>query len=195
MGFGYKTSWIAVRDGAAAEVATALGLGQVVPMSWDEGTDRAYDQGVYVSAPVSGWVLAHGRDLGLDGDHADFLPRLADLSRALGEVCFFGTHRVSEYHAWALCRDGHVRRAYCIGDGQVHQFHGPVSEIEQALGVGTMPFPDDPGALGDSEWSAWWAAAPSEDHVMLVAGAWSLNPLDIHDVPDPGLYASARRVG
>ncbi|MEU8077911.1 hypothetical protein AB0B31_20935 [Catellatospora citrea] len=191
MSFGYKTEWIAVRERSLDDLVTALSLGDVEPMSWEEGTDRAYGQGVYVGGPVSGWVLAHGRHLILHGGHAEFTAQLAQLSAALGEVQFFGTHRGVDYAAWAWARDGRVLRAYCMGDGQMYQFHGEVTEIEHTLGVGTAPYPDEPDALDDEQWAAWWRTHPGEDHVMQVAGAWSINPLDIENVPHPGLYAPA----
>ena len=43
-GFGYKTSWLAVRDRPASVVADALGLVDRRPADWADGTDEAYRQ-------------------------------------------------------------------------------------------------------------------------------------------------------
>ncbi|MFC7761460.1 hypothetical protein ACFQY4_28005 [Catellatospora bangladeshensis] len=122
MAIGYKTVWIAVRDRSAADVAAALGLTGLQLMAWEDGTDRAYGQGVYVGGPVAGWTLAHGRHLPLISDYAGFPGRLSSLSTVLGEVQFFGTHRGVGYAAWAHARDGRVLRAYSVGDGELHHF-------------------------------------------------------------------------
>lgn len=61
MGFGYKTSWLAVRGATVAEVADVLRLGGRREAGWTEGTAAAYREGIYVAGPVDGWTLAHGR--------------------------------------------------------------------------------------------------------------------------------------
>lgn len=198
MGFGYKTAWIAVRDVSVSEVATALGLDPIKPLPWGEGTERAYEQGVYVAGPVSGWVLAHGaRTLGdlLDATRPDFVERLTQLSTALGEVQFFGTHRVVEYHAWAHAQAGRVLRAYCyVGEtGQVPLFLGEPSDAERELGVGTRQAPDDTEAW-DTDRDEWLATTPSEEHVLQVAGRWSADPSGIDDMPSVGLYGETAAV-
>lgn len=92
MGFGYKTSWLAVEGRTAADVADALELHDREVLDWATGTERAYEYGVYVAASVSGWTLAHGRlHLPADFDAADprFCDWLRQLSRSLGEVQYF----------------------------------------------------------------------------------------------------------
>ncbi|BCJ74814.1 hypothetical protein CS0771_43580 [Catellatospora sp. IY07-71] len=191
MAIGYKTTWIAVRERSAADVAAALGLTGLQPLPWEDGTDRAYGQGVYVGGPVAGWTLAHGRHLPLISDYAEFPGRLSSLSTALGEVQFFGTHRGVGYAAWAHARHGRVLRAYSIGDGELHHFRGEPTDIERALGKATLPYPQDPDSLDDDGWDAWWRTVPGETDVMRVAGAWSVDPTLIEDVPSLGLYTSA----
>ena len=88
MGFGYKTSWIAVRDRTASQVAEALGLTRFRTMAFREGTELGYAAGLYVAPPYEGWTLAHGRALtaGIDPTSPAFVDWLARLSRTLGEV-------------------------------------------------------------------------------------------------------------
>jgi hypothetical protein len=100
--FGYKTQWLAVRNGSVEAVAAPLGLSGADPVEWSAGCDRAYESGVFVADPVDGWVLAHGaRTLGawLDATQPHFPDRLKQLSTALGEVQFFATNRIVEHHA------------------------------------------------------------------------------------------------
>ncbi|MBV1856591.1 hypothetical protein [Catellatospora tritici] len=196
MGFGYKTQWIAVRDGEVDAVSRALGLVDPVPMGWDEGADAAYAQGVYVTPPVHGWVLAHGRHLTVpDPGDQGFAARLEELSEQFGEVQFFGTHRVVEYHAWVLARGGALERGYCyVGDrGEVPLFVGEPTPVECELGKGLLPLSEDCADWGDSEWERWHATTPSEDDVMAVAARWSVDPSELTGVPGPGLYAATVR--
>ncbi|MGW0434094.1 hypothetical protein ACWDV4_16335 [Micromonospora sp. NPDC003197] len=197
MGFGYKTTWIAVRDVTVNDVAAALGLELASPLPWSEGVEAAYRGGVYVAGPVSGWVLAHGADTLsdlLDATTPEFVEQLAQLSAVLGEVQFFGTHRVVEYHAWAHARAGQVLRAYCyVGEsGEVPQFVGEPSDAERELGVGTRPAPADLDDLTDDEWDEWFATTPDEEHVMQVASRWSVDPSKIDDLPSLGLYGATK---
>ncbi|WP_175439934.1 hypothetical protein [Micromonospora nigra] len=116
-GFSYKTSWLAVRNRTPGEVADVLGLHRREVLDWATGTERAYRHGVHVSAPVSGWTLAHGRrhiPPGFDATEPPFPDWLRVLSRRLGEVQFFANERVPDYHAWARSRDGELLRAYCF---------------------------------------------------------------------------------
>jgi hypothetical protein len=48
MGFGYKTTWLAVRDRSTQDVVDALRLTDRERLSWDVGVERAYKSGVYV---------------------------------------------------------------------------------------------------------------------------------------------------
>src|SRR5262249_23606728 len=47
---------------------------------------------------------------------AEWAPFLQDLSKKLGHVQYFGTHRVSSYVAWAKAERGHIIRAYGWAD-------------------------------------------------------------------------------
>ncbi|GAB3516644.1 hypothetical protein GCM10027575_38320 [Phytohabitans suffuscus] len=83
MGFSYKTSWLAVPGGSTEDVADALGLSDRSRLGFAQGTELAYQTGVYVTAPVNGWTLAHGaHDLSLYLDATDlrFPERLSALS-------------------------------------------------------------------------------------------------------------------
>jgi hypothetical protein len=152
--FGPKTGWIAVRGASVEAVTAALGLRKAHPMPWDEGVEAAYDQGVFVCPPVSGWVLAAGADILLG--KVD----LAGISRRLGtQVQIFRTHRIPEHHEWALADSGtELRWLRYQGESGEHQQSGKPTQIEESL-----------AATGAD-------AMISEDDVFTVAGVWSLDP-------------------
>jgi hypothetical protein len=195
VGFGYKTTWLAVRNRTPGEVADALGLRDREVLDWATGTERAYIDGVYVATPVPGWTLAHGRrHVPPDFDATDprFPDRLRALSRLLGEVQFFANERVPEYHAWALARDGQLLRAYCyVGErGEVMMFAGEPTADEVRLGIGIRDSEPARENWGDDEWEAWFATTPHEADVMAMAGCWSVDPTTIDHVAvtDPGIF-------
>lgn len=197
MGFGYKTSWLAVPGRSTEDVADALGLSDRSRVDFARGTELAYQTGVYVAPPIGGWTLAHGaHDLSLyfDGTDPRFSDRLSALSLRLGEVRFFGTHRVPEYHAWAWASDGRLIRAYCyIGErGEVPLFIGAPTEAERIADVGTRSLDGDTGRWTDDDWEAWYETVPRESDVMRIAGAWSIDPGDIDDreVSGEGWYGN-----
>ncbi len=194
-GFGYKTSWLAVRNRTPVEVADALGLYDRELLDWATGTGRAYQHGVYVAAPVPGWTLAHSRrhlPPGFDAAESSFPDWLTALSRQLGEVQFFANERVPDYHAWAWARDGELMRAYCfIGElGEVPLFVGAATADEIELGIGIRGLTPGCENWSDEEWTAWYDTTPCESDVLAIAGRWSIAPTAIDDatVTTPGIY-------
>ncbi|MEV4630716.1 hypothetical protein AB0J90_31075 [Micromonospora sp. NPDC049523] len=186
MGFGYKTQWIAVRDRSPAEVADALDLDRRESVGWVEGTLRAYDHGVYVASPRPGWTLAHVAwhlPDGLEASATAFPDWLAGLSKRLGEVQFFGTHRVTEYHAWARARDGEIVRAYCyLGERNcVYLSVGEPTAAEQGIVLDPEGLDVDTDTWSDDDWDAWTDAKPDEEAVLRIAGAWGVGPDQIDD--------------
>ncbi|GIH09272.1 hypothetical protein Rhe02_73390 [Rhizocola hellebori] len=183
MGFGYKTSWLAVPGRSAEDVADALKLHDREVLDWAAGTERAYESGVYVAASVQGWTLAHGRlhlPAGFDAADPRFCDWLRQLSRSLGDVRYFANERVPDYHVWAWARDGEVVRAYCfIGErGEIPLFVGDPTDDEIELAKGTQRGPE---TGSDEHWAAWFATTPSESDVMAMAGRWSVDPTTIDD--------------
>src|SRR4051794_9881675 len=110
------------------------------------------------------------------------VPSAIRLSDRFGEVQYFGTHRVVEYHAWAKALGGRVVRAYgWVGDrGEVLQDVGPKTPEEEELG---FDFIDRTTTVGDWE----GIKTPGEDDVMQIAGRWSLNPQEIDAYPSEGV--------
>jgi hypothetical protein len=165
IGFGYTCAWLAVRTTAPGDVVRALALEEVEAVGWPGGVDAAYDGAVFVTPPVDGWVLVASTALPAFGDDAGSPVALIErLSAALAtEVQYFGTHRVVEYHAWAVARNGRRERAFAwLGErGEVL-----VDEGARRAGEPTLE------PTGES---------PDEDTVMRVAAAWSVDPTGLAD--------------
>ncbi|MGQ4378183.1 hypothetical protein ACN6K9_000694 [Streptomyces sp. SAS_267] len=195
MGMGYKTSWLAVPGADSRAVADALGLVGRVAMDWETGSEAAYKRGVFVASPVDGWTLAHGRvhlDNGCDGDGPAILDWLGVLGRRFGDLQYFSTDRIGEYHAWARVEAGRVVRAYCFHGcaGDVPLRFGEPTEIERRLGVGERWLEEGWENWSEAESDDWRAAMPDEQHVMAIARNWGICPLDIPEgAPvDDGIY-------
>jgi hypothetical protein len=184
VGFGGKQAWLAVRDGDPAKVLDELGLQDLGEVPWREGIDLAYltDDRVALTPSLPGargtsWVLATGRwllrpDTGVD---------VTDLSARLHtEVQFFATHRVTELHRWQRAADGELIRAFgYVGQtGEVITWFGDPDPAERDAGL--------PAAFDDEA-----TVLVSEQDVLKVANAWSIDPTTLDGRSAPG----ALRIG
>jgi len=162
--FGYKCAWLAIKTEDSQAVVQALGLQNVRKSGWRNGVDAAHRGEVFVTPPVNGWVLA--ASLSLPEIAGKTRPdQLSPLVRALAtefpEVQYFGTHRVVEYHGWLRATQGEIVRRYAfLGErGETRSDEGKRTAEETELGL----------IFNDSNF-------PSEEHVMELAGAWSIDP-------------------
>ena len=179
VGFGGKQAWLAVREIDPGRLIAALGLRDLGTVSWRDGIDLAHltDDRVAVTPPLPGardtrWVLAVGRRLMLPGTPVD----VVELSAALHtEVQFFATHRVTELHRWQRAADGELIRAFgYVGQtGEVTSWHGDPDPAEREAGL--------PGVF-DAETTV----LVSENDVLKVADAWSIDPSALSGRPAPG---------
>jgi hypothetical protein len=185
VGFGYKQAWLAVRDGDHAAVVAALGLRDLGQVSWRDGIDLAYltDDRLVLTPPLPGardarWLLVAGRWLLRDESTVDVVA----LSARLGtEVQFFATYRVAELHRWERAVDAVLVRAFAyVGEtGEVTDWRGDPDDTERGLGL-------PPTLDGEPD------ILVSEEDVMRVAAAWSVNPVALDGRPAPGpLHAAA----
>jgi hypothetical protein len=179
VGFGGKQAWLAVRDGDPEQVVAALGLRDLGTVRWRDGIDLAHlsDDRVAVTPPLPGardttWVLAAGRWLMRPGAPLD-LPELS--ARLHAEVQFFATHRVTESHRWQRAVDGDLIRAFgYVGQtGAVTSWHGDPDPAERDAGL--------PAELDEES-----TVLVSEQDVLRVASAWSIDPTTIGGRPAPG---------
>lgn len=172
-GFGYKTGWYAVRTGDMHVVADVLGLTARRSVQWSEGVALSYRSGVFITPPVGNWVLAVGVDLAKRECDAE------SLSGVLAtEVQYFATHRGSEAHEWHLADNGRLARVIrYAADAGIYRQVGEPTEGEVGLGFGLASLTEES------------ALEPiSEDTVMQVAGAWSVNPQHLPVTDELGIY-------
>lgn len=183
--FGYKMTWLALRAENSAVVAAALKLDNPKPASWNDGIKFACDDfaakggPIFISPPINGWVLAIGFDERLDlhtpTPGHEYNTTILELSKKFGEAHYYGTHRVTEVHAWAKAVNGKMVRAYSwVGDqGEVFLDIGPLTKEEKKLGM-----------KYDGEENV-----PDEENVLDIAAAWSVDPRlsNISSIPGEGL--------
>lgn len=177
--FGPKTAWIAVLDRTQAEVAEACGLTDGRESAPHEAAGAVPDTGMLPPLPGAGgrWTLVVGTEL------ADLSPRRLEALSALlaTQVQAFASHRVVEAHRWlAADRGTLLRHVQVLGEsGELEAWSGAPTPGETSLGL-------PPDAVVDGEDEAFAVVrAVTEETVMAVAGAWSIDPTTLSG-PAPG---------
>jgi hypothetical protein len=164
--FGPGRTWLAVATDEPARVLEALAIDEPVASGWSEGLAAAATGGadapVFVTPPVSGWVLIVSRSL---PDLRDVVPLVERLGRDLdARVQAFQADGPCGRHGWILVEHGELRRAYV--------YHR--DEARPVLEVGHATAADD-----DID-------APDDDDVMHVAADASLDPTMLATYPPLG---------
>jgi len=146
--FGYKISWFALKASDPISVLDALGFADAVPANWASGLSAAYPYGasqrndpwVFVSPPVSGWVLAAGFWLPYPAaiePHLEvgrkFDALFSRLIQRFDDVQFFGSYRVVDFVAWARAVKGKPSRVFAYADGEVFANAGVQTPEEAKL--------------------------------------------------------------
>ncbi|MBT3068770.1 hypothetical protein [Rhodoferax sp. U11-2br] len=149
-GFGFKSSWFAVKTQEPKRVAEILGLVDLQRANWASGIAAAYsfnskpngNKYVFISPPVTGWVLVVGLalpypDRRSQGRNANIDSRFNAMFGALvanfDEVQFFGSYRVVGFEAWGRANGGRIEREFCYADGEVYANVGPQTSVEKLL--------------------------------------------------------------
>src|SRR5581483_9955152 len=159
--FGYKSAWIAVPSQDRRAFAESLNLKGIERCSWSDGLLKAYNlEGVFVTPPVLGWTMAVGAhpEAGQDS----FLGLLELVSRRFRQAFYFGTHRIVEYQAWAIAKEGKIHRAFA--------WLGETGEFLLNISERTPEEIDLDTGLEDPE------SAPDEETVLDLASRWVLDP-------------------
>ena len=91
-----------------------------------------------------------------------------------------------DYHAWVLFTNGQEDRAFAyLGErGEYLANRGDQTDGESDLGYDYFD-PDDPDAESETYWERDDLCYPEEEHVMEVAGKWSINPQTLEDLGLP----------
>ena len=184
--FGYKMSWLAIKVSNAEEVIESVDIENVQPSNWHSGFVAAYNGHAFISPPVNGWVFVVSNkmlELGYAPDAEEWHSLMSRLSHEHGEVQYFGTHRVVDYHAWARFINGTESRAFAyLGErGEILVDRGARTVGEEELGYNYYD-PDCLEAESESYWERDDLCFPDEEHVMQVAGKWSINPNTLEEL-------------
>jgi hypothetical protein len=169
--FEQPCRWLAVKARNPALVQAALNLHRATPCSWEVGLVEAREDKLFISPPVSGWVLVVGASLPEPAEDVDACYRfLTSLSRKLGHVQFFSVNRVLSHHSWALIESGHVFRGYAWTGAPVWN-QGPLTSAEKDLEMACFAYASDSNAF-----TARDALHGNCEKISQLAGRWSLDP-------------------
>jgi hypothetical protein len=170
--------WLAIKNRNLMAVQSALGLHNPKPCTWSEGLSGSSDQKLFISPPVSGWILVIGPALPDPSDDVDICHRfLMDLSRKVGHVQFFNASGILNHHAWIQIETGRVHRAYAWA-GRTLWNEGKVTQAEKDLGLKCFDYAEtvESNAFGLPE-----SIASNLERVHLLASRWSLDPDEIDE--------------
>jgi hypothetical protein len=164
--------WLAIKNRNILSVQAALALHDVKTCSWADGLAGG-DQKLFISPPVSNWILVMGPALPNPCDDEDASFRfLQQLSRKLGQIQFFSASGVFDQHAWVRAEMGRISRAYAWS-GRTLWNQGEMTAAEKDLGLKCYDYAQTP----DSEHEA----SGNSDKVHLLAARWSLDPDEIDE--------------
>ena len=169
--FEHPHRWLAIKAVNPSVVQAALRLHHPTSCSWEEGLAEAHDDKLFISPPISGWVLVVGSGLPEPAEDSDKCYHfLAALSRKLGHIQYFTISRVVNYHGWVLMERGNVYRAYAWA-GETLWNQGPVTAAEKDLEMLCLEYASEQNSFALRE-----ALAANSEKVNQLAARWSIDP-------------------
>lgn len=192
IGFGYKCAWLALRTDDPSSVAAALFPERPSRCDWRSGYRSIYgrDRGLaFLTPSIQGWVLAAAWDLPtFNGPKVPdkLTPLLDRLVATFPEVQHFATHRVVGYQSWSRLIGGQLVRSFTYSGerSEILRDVGEADECERRL------IDAHQATWRPSDSSPTYQFRPSEDHVIAMASAWSIDPTGLHKMglpPSSGL--------
>lgn len=183
--FGCNMAWLAIRTRDTHAVVDALGLSEASACNWNSGIGTIYDRDlgethVFVTPPVGHWTFVAGLPLPqpLGRAFADkCTPMLVSLAGRFPDVQYYVSFPTIDFFAWARMNDGRLIRAFAIGDEGIIWSKGKATREEKQLGLKSFELRGVKGRKGDAGGEI--ILHPTEDHVMRVAGRWSLDPTSL----------------
>lgn len=175
--FPPPSRWVALRSTNLAALQKELGIHDPVPCTWEEGLGSVKDHNLFLSPPLSGWILVMGSilpDPSLDPDKC--FRFIQTLSRAFGRVQFFQAERVVHHHAWVLADRGQILRAYAWADG-THWTQGVMTKDEVELKMRCYDYLEKPEPTVYGQPSS---AATNTERVVSLASRWSVDPSSVN---------------
>lgn len=187
--FGYKTCWIAIPSSNAEEVLQSLAIDHLQKVNWRTGIPAAHNGFTFISSPIEGWTFVVSEQLpslGYNPDTEEWLSLMRSLSEKFGAAQYFGSHRIVGFFAWARFANGTEERAFAyLGEsGETLVDRGPKTAGELELGYNYFDS-NSPDAKDDGYWERDDLCYPDEDHVLEIAGKWSINPSEIENKDQP----------
>lgn len=187
--FGYKTCWLAVYSNSAEDVLASLPLSNLARANWRTGLAAAYQQRVFVTPSIDEWVLIVSPalpQLGEVSDQKSWNSMMQILSHAHEEVQYFGSHRVVGYCAWARYIDGEENRAFAYLGESIETLINREPRTPGEIELGYEYFDErSSDAITDLYWERDDLCFPDEEHVLEIAGHWSVNPSMIEELKLP----------
>lgn len=185
LAFGSEMSWLAVKTEDAHLLASALGLSDLHPANWNSGLGTIYDLDlsdtfVFIAPPIKGWTIVAGVSLPLPagGSFIDkTAPLLQHLSSQFSSVQYFAAFPIIDFYAWARFDRGQAIRAFAIGDAGIVWDVGKLTSEERRLGLSMIELRGIRNRHGDV--GGELLLHPTEQHVLSVAGGWSINPMSV----------------
>ena len=165
--FGYNTAWLAVKCDAANDVINALHLKLIAECNWVSGINAVYNnKKIFVSPCLDGFILVIGIDLELD------INMLLDIGKRFGEIQYYVTNHVVDFHMWVKIVNGAVVRNYSyVGEsGEVLTDEGAMTREEEQLGFAAYINSKNQ----DGDWDG--LEFPDEESVLNIAAAWGVDP-------------------
>jgi hypothetical protein len=189
--FGCDMAWLAIRSDDTVAVANALGLSRLRAANWDSGVGAIYDSEisnglVFIAPPIKGWTLVAAEALPIPAGES-FIDKMTPLLRHLAiefpAVQYFASFPIIDFYAWARFEKGRRVRAFAVGDGGVVWNAGKPSPEERQLGLSFIEIRGISERHGDL--GGELQLYPTEEHVLAVAGSWSVNPMAIEALRIP----------
>jgi hypothetical protein len=170
--------WLAIKNRNLLAVQSALALHNTKPCPCLEGLTGEAEKKLFISPPISGWVLVTGSALPDPSDDVDVCFRfLQEASRKLGHVQFFMANSVLNYHSWAQAEAGRIVRGYAWA-GKTLWSQGTMTPAECDLGMRCFDYAD---AEDVPQYGVPESSCNNSDKVHLLAARWSVDPEDLDE--------------
>lgn len=183
--FGQRIGWIAINSTNTRQVVRAVGISKKEHANWRSGLEIVHDPAigagkVFISPPLNGWTFVIGTAIPFPAgskstDHC--MPILSDLSEKFEDVQYYFADEELGFFGWARLRNGKIGRAFAWGDEGIIWNRGRATKEERALGL--RPLEPQTAKREERASALQRLVYPGEDHVHRLAGAWSINPMDI----------------
>lgn len=185
--FGYKITWLAVKNATTSELAAAISLKDQTPANWKSGIQAAYGDFVFVTPEMNGWVLAVGTALpqypeGRGTPDRRWHNFMESISKTFHSACYFGSHRVVSFTIWSKWERGQEIRTQCdVGDVDFRSEHGPITPAEIEARENFLrkqrARPSLEVTEDDFESDVWLT---DEEDVLHIAEQWSISPANLN---------------